>query len=468
MKEITKLITNNILLLLILLLFLFSRLYNISEIPASLYWDEASIGYNAYSVLKTGKDEWGEFLPLHFRAFGEFKLPVYIYSVLLAEIVFGVSQLAVRIPAVIFGLFSVLGLYLLVLTISKNKTISLLSSLLFAVSPWFFIFSRTGYEATAGLAFFIYALYFLLLSQTKKWKIILSVILFILSAYSYNSFRLLTLLFLGPYMIFYGLRVIKKKDKNGGLLLLLSAGLLFLSFVPIYKLYLRDAGLGRLQTVGITDNGKSVSLNIISNYLANYSLSFLFSKGDSNPRSQIPGSPQLFPIDAVFILLGLIYIFKNKDRKHLFILIALVLAPIPAAITKEAPHALRSILMAPIFAVVAAMGIYSLLGYVKKYRKLALAVIVFIYLDFFGSYFYQFITRYNGLSSSDWQYPYKEIFANQKSGTVTDEYGQPYIFALFYTKTDPKVFLETKQLNPVADWGFSTVKSFGEFQFIKP
>ena len=123
--------------------------------------------------------------------------------------------------------------------------------------------------------------------------------------------------------------------------------------------------------------------------------------------------------------------------------------------------------MAPILATVAAMGIYSLLGYVKKYGKLALVVIVFIYLDFFGSYFYQFISRYNDLSSGDWQYPYKEIFTNQKSGAVTDEYGQPYIFALFYTKTDPKVFLETKQLNPVADWGFSTVKSFGEFQFIK-
>ena len=467
MGKLANLIKNNVLLLFILLLFLFSRLYNISEIPASLYWDEASIGYNAYSVLKTGKDEWGEFLPLHFRAFGEFKLPVYIYSVLLAEIVFGVSQLAVRIPAVVFGLFSVLGLYLLVIKITKNKTISLLSSLLFSVSPWFFIFSRTGYEATAGLAFFIYAIYFLLLSQKKRWKIILSVTLFILSAYSYNSFRLLTLLFLGPYMIIFGLKAIKKKDKNGVLLLLLSVVLLLLSIVPIYKLYLRDAGLGRLQTVGI-------SKNILTNYLANYSLSFLFSKGDPNPRSQIPGSPQLFPIDAVFILLGLVYIFKNKDRKYLFILIALVLAPIPAAITKEAPHALRSILMAPILATVAAMGIYFLLGYVKKYGKLALVVIVFIYLDFFGSYFYQFISRYNDLSSGDWQYPYKLIFQKYADTFdqynqvyISDEYAQPYIFALFYGKTDPTYFVNSKQLNPVSDWGFSTVKSFGKFHFIK-
>src|SRR3990167_416318 len=101
----------------IVLLFLGTRLAKISEIPPSLYWDEASIGYNAYSVLQTGKDEWGETLPLHFRAFGEFKLPVYIYSVVIAEMFFGMSALAVRLPAVIYGLFSVLGMYLVVLAL---------------------------------------------------------------------------------------------------------------------------------------------------------------------------------------------------------------------------------------------------------------------------------------------------------------------------------------------------------------
>ena len=128
--------------ILICLLFLGTRLYKIDKIPASVYWDEASIGYNAYSVLQTGRDEWGEFIPLHFRAFGEFKLPVYIYSVVFTESIFGLTPFAVRLPSVIYGLLSVIGLYLVVLKLTNKKLLSLLSSFLFSISPWFFIFFK--------------------------------------------------------------------------------------------------------------------------------------------------------------------------------------------------------------------------------------------------------------------------------------------------------------------------------------
>ena len=89
---------------LIIFIFLLTRLYRISDIPPSLYWDEASIGYNGYSISKTLKDEWGDFLPIHFRAFGEFKLPVYIYSVVPFIKIFGLNALSVRLPAVLFSL----------------------------------------------------------------------------------------------------------------------------------------------------------------------------------------------------------------------------------------------------------------------------------------------------------------------------------------------------------------------------
>src|SRR4051812_3604511 len=95
----------------ILAFFLFTRLYKITEIPGSLYWDEASIGYNAYSILTTGQDEWGVSFPIYFKAFGEYKLPVYIYSTVLSEKIFGVNTLAVRIPAVIYSLGIILLIY---------------------------------------------------------------------------------------------------------------------------------------------------------------------------------------------------------------------------------------------------------------------------------------------------------------------------------------------------------------------
>src|SRR3989338_10757572 len=144
-----------ILFLLILVLFLVTRLYKISEIPASVYWDEASIGYNAYSILKTGKDEWGDFFPLHFRAFGEFKLPVYIYTSAIFVKLFGLNEFSVRISAVLFSLGVVILTYFLAKKLSGSIQIGLWSIFFITISPWFFIFSRTGFEVTAGLMFYL-------------------------------------------------------------------------------------------------------------------------------------------------------------------------------------------------------------------------------------------------------------------------------------------------------------------------
>lgn len=452
-KKLLKLLQTNFVLILICLLFLGTRLFRIDSIPGSVYWDEASIGYNAYSVLTTGRDEWGEFLPLHFRAFGEFKLPVYIYSVVVTEFMFGLTTLAVRLPAVIFGLLTVIGLYFVVMKLTGKKILSLISSFLFVITPWFFIFSRTGYEATAGLSFFIWAIYFLILALEKRWLLVVSTISFLISAYSYNSFRILTPIVLGFFLIHF-------LTKKAYLPVLISIILIAGSLFPIYKLYKQDSGLSRLQTVGSKKN-------IIVNYVINFSPKYLFVSGDTNPRSQIPGNSQLYYLDALFLVLGILYVQKSKNPKYFSILFLLLISPIPAAITKENPHALRSILMSPFFSVISALGIYYLSELFVKQKQLILTVAVVLYALSFEGYMYKFGTNYNGLSRSAWQYEYKQIFENQKAGCVSDQYAQPYIFALFYNKVDPKEFIATRQLNPVSDWGFSTVASFNNYIFPK-
>lgn len=155
-----RLVNNKVLFTFLILLFLLTRLYGLISVPSSVYWDEASIGYNAYSILKTGKDEWGEFLPLHFRAFGEFKLPVYIYSTIPFVYVFGLNEVSVRLPSVFYSLFSLLIIYFLVKKLTGNNSVSLLSCFLFVILPWNFIFSRTGYEASAGLFSFLFLFLF--------------------------------------------------------------------------------------------------------------------------------------------------------------------------------------------------------------------------------------------------------------------------------------------------------------------
>ncbi len=453
-----------LLLIVILIFFLVTRLYKITEIPSSVYWDEASIGYNAFSIAETGKDEWGKFLPIHFRAFGEFKLPVYIYSVVPFVKIFGLNAFSVRLPSVFFSLGVVILTYLLAKRLSENATVGLFSSFFISISPWFFIFSRTGYEATAGLMFYLLGIYFFLEHRKNIWYILISVLSFILSAYSYNSFRILIPLTL-VILIIYEFKNLRNNFKYLLLPILLSIIILILSIVPIYRLYKYDAGASRLLTVS------AASSSFIKNYLSHFSLNFLIVHGDKNLRSQQAGFGQLYLPDLILLPLGILYLIKSKSKYKLLSIILLILGPIPAAITKESPHALRAISVVPFISIISATGVTALGVWIKKVRIINI-VIVIMFLGFFTNYFFNFLNIYPSQSAKDWQYDYEKIFRDPKLFMVTkdkilisDKQGQPYIFALFYLKYDPEKFRAEVVRNSIDKWGFSTVKSFGKFEF---
>lgn len=462
----SRLLQPKILFVLICIFFLFTRLYKITEIPPSVYWDEASIGYNAYSISQTGRDEWGKFLPIHFRAFGEFKLPVYIYAVVPFVKIFGLNAFSVRLPAVLFSLGVVVLTYFLTKKLSENTTAGLLSSLFITLSPWFFIFSRTGYEATAGLMFYLLAIYFFLKFDRNAWYLFFSVVSLILSAYSYNSFRIITPMTI-LILIINSIKYLKNTLRNSILPLLLSAIFLAVSIIPIYRLYVYDAGTVRLQTIGAT------SATVLKNYFSHFSLDFLFLHGDKNLRSQQFGFGQLYLLDPALLLLGLLYIIRSKSKYSLLPLVLLLLGPIPAAITKESPHALRSISMIPFIAIICAIGVSSIRRFTQRRFLINLAIVV-IFLAFFLNYFLKFLSVYSVQSSEHWQYGYKKIFTDFQTDfskydkvIVSDEYAQPYIFALFYGKIDPNNFRQKIVRNSIDQWGFSAVKSFDKFLFSK-
>ncbi len=460
----------------IILLFLATRLYKINSVPGSVYWDEASIGYNAYSITTDLKDEWGETLPLHFRAFGEFKLPVYVYSVAILTKLFGVNEFTLRLPAVLYGLGTVIAVYFLVTKITKKENMGLLSSFLLTISPWLFIFSRTGYEAMAGLFFFLGFVYYLLFISESKWNPFLASVFAILSFYSYNSFRILIPIFFGIWLLKTYL-FDKEKIKRpifGAFAIIIFA----VCLIPVVKLYRFDAGAARLTTVGIRDPRV-----FIANYFSHFSYDFLYKEGDVNDRSQVPSWGQSFFVGLPFFLAGIVMLLRSKDKqslplhgKYSWVLITfLLIGAIPAALTRESPHALRSILLAPTFSIISSLGIIRLLERyeIKKYSKFFLVSLVVTYLWFFGRYFMDFINNYNLKTSESWQLPYKILFESIKESgnkdkiVVSDEFAQPYIFALYYLKYSPQEFRNTVKYNAPDKWGFSTVESFGNFQFKK-
>jgi 4-amino-4-deoxy-L-arabinose transferase-like glycosyltransferase len=478
-------------LILLCLFFLTTRLFQIHQNPPSLYWDEASIGYNAYSILTTGHDEWGKAFPIHFRAFGEFKLPVYIYSASITEAFFGLTPLGIRLPAVLYSLGSLIVIYLIVKFVTKRKLAGLLAAFSFSIMPWTFIFSRTGYEASAGIFFFLLAVYLFLLSQTKKRFLLLAVFSLIFSIYSYNSFRLLsglTLLMALGYSLWTNL------TKKTLLICLVSLIIFAISTIPILRLLLYDNGFGRVEGFSLFPNVQQVYdlqgnahyqiiydrmqetnwwsnvAKILKNYLTHFSLNFLIVNGDPNPRNQVPGMGQIYFADIIFVILGFWLLLKTRKYYFGIFLFLLIIAPIPASLFKEAPHALRAVLMGPILAILSGLGLFWIS---RKHGKL-LYFFLGIYLALFGYYFYIFSTSYSPQISQDWQYGYYQIYAQYSQQfreydkvLISDHDAQPYIFSLVYLKIDPKEFQKTVQRNPPGNWGFSTVSSYNNLQFGK-
>ena len=157
-------------LVIIFVLAAFLRLYKLGAVPPALYWDEASLGYNAYSILKTGFDEHHNFMPLtNFAAYGDYKPPLYIYATVPSIAVFGLNEFAVRFPSAFFGFLTVVLVYFLTkklflngpfLKIKKVEIdVPIIATFLLAISPWHLQFSKAAFEANLGLFFSTLGIY---------------------------------------------------------------------------------------------------------------------------------------------------------------------------------------------------------------------------------------------------------------------------------------------------------------------
>ena len=181
-------LNHKILLLLVLVLTVLLRFYNISSNPPSLYWEEAALGYDAYSILRTGKDFHGSPWPLvAFESFGDYKPSMYFYATVPFVSLFKLTPLAVRFPSALFGSLTVLLIFLLTKEFFKKPTIPLLSALFLSLSPWHLQLSRVGFEANLGLFFVALGAWLFKKGLKKPILMIISVISLALSMYTYHS-----------------------------------------------------------------------------------------------------------------------------------------------------------------------------------------------------------------------------------------------------------------------------------------
>ncbi len=475
----------------IILLGVFLRLYQINSNPKAIYGDGLTAVYDAYSILKTGHDQKGEFLPLVF-SLGGGRPGGYVYATIPFVALLDPTALAANMVSILSGI----GIILLLFLLGKHffsTEVGLSISAIAAFNPWELSLSRGPFESHFALFLTLLGLYALILGFRKKYWLIVFGLAFGLASQTYSTYRLTI-----PLLTVFLLVWVKKADLLNYTkkpLFIISLLIIFASTLLGIYLTLSRGNQDRFGTINIfkdTVLGLSISQKLNSersldslppsiskifhtkqieltgilgeNYLGNFLPGFLFLHGDGQVRHNPAELGEFYFVDALFLLLGLIYLYKFK--RHLLILLMgwILIAPLATSLV-GGPHALRSSLLLPPLLIIMGLGLWQIWSLRKKtpYRLvlILLATVFFFQFIFFVDRLYFVAPQKN---SASWSYPAKEAsllalqniqkfdFVILSNDIDNMEFAYPV-----YAKLDPNLVIEQNK----------TQTKIGEFSFFR-
>ncbi len=483
------------------------RLYQLGHVPISPNWDEVAFGYNAFSILGTGRDEYGKFLPVVLESYNDYKPALYVYLVAPFVSLFGLNVLAVRLPAALLGILAVLVAYFFAKELFKRKDIALLSALLLAITPMHIQFSRTAFESNIGAMVNVLIALFFIKSLKRPWLLAVSASLSALNIYLYQSEKVFTPLLLLTLVLLYRKeffalpkRVIAASMSIGLVLILPMAWYMLTTPESLSRVKgtssfsntqeLLETSTQRLHedkqnnnVMGyIFENRRVVyAKSVISSYLMHFDPDWMFIKGDFKGQRHPPKMGNMFLATIPFLLIGIYsLIFGKYDRRvKKLLFVWLLFVPIPASITYDVPNTIRVLNFLPILQIIEAIGlITAFLWLYKKFQNRlirvgAVSIIIGAYFFNFAYYLNQYFVQYNYFSSQDWQYGYQQAVA--KVQELEQNYDkvivynqepleQSYMFFLFYLKFPPKEYHKYLEHNPSGQ--FDATHKFGKYEFI--
>lgn len=492
--------------LVILVVAAFLRFWQLGTVPPSPSLDEVSLGYNAFSLLKTGADEYGNRFPLLLRAYDDWRPALYVYTVIPFVWLLGLTTVAVRLPSVLVSIGTVFATFAIgnLLFPSKKYSISIrnytfgagfFASLLLAISPWHIYISRLGHEVNLGLTFVVLGMYFVFRSvsaEKDRHHVIPGVVFLVLSMYSYQSQKIVVPVLVAG-VVFLFVQFFKKHTmllvKAGITVLVLCIPLIVISvqpdslirlrgtsaFTPENPLYKEDLmQFTRAKEAGnvlgqVFYNRRITPAKIFfMNYVSHANPVWLMS-GGAKENHKVPYTGLMYPWEALVVGMGVWMLFSRMKDKRVIGILALWLlsAPLPAAITTQAPHAMRIFTAIPVIQLLGGLGIIAV-GTLKKPLLIALPFLIVLSVAGFGfNYFYVF-PRTHSLSFqyslaraleflSERQDRYNTVVVSNQGALF-----QSYMFYLFYSRFDP---VRYQELGGTISGGFDKEHTIGTIQF---
>ena len=483
----------------ILLLAAALRLPGLETVPPPLNQDEASRGYDAWSLWTTGRDRHGQAWPLFLESFGpgDFTAALSTYCTIPFVAVLGPTPLAMRLPAAVLGLATVAWVFLW-LRREIGDLAALTAAGALACDPWHVALTRTAHESAFAPALLAAALWAAarggLLPRWKGstspnprtppsagWSIAAGLLLG-LHAWVYPATRLFTPIFCGAAAAFFGghWRMLLKEASGRRRFLALVFGL-SLGLAPLLvtaathpeRLAARAAAT---LVTHRTDGSLAAATAVARNWVANLNPLYWFYECDEMSGATIPRVGLHLPVLAPLFVLGLWQVLAScRARSWSRLLLAwLLLFPVPAAICGDwNPHPLRSVggmLLFPVFCGLGATWIAERWPRPGRRSVLTAAILAGVNLAHFARTYYfefPFLCRpgyqnalYEAAAFLAREHPEAEQIL------VTNYSNQPYIYALLLERIPPAALQAEPPVIVGGRLGFHQVLKAGRYLFV--
>lgn len=476
-------------LILVLLIAIFGALlyfYKLESIPPGLYVDEALSGYNAYSILETGRDEYGKSFPILFRFFGSYSPPLYTYLSVIPVKIFGLNVFATRFISALTAVLGIVLIYVFLkkFNVIKNSSVTpIIGALLFCISPWNVLFARTGYEIYLGFILFLMGVLFIWLGFIRRYFLILGLGVLSLSTYGAHAERYIVPLFILGLVIFFRNKL-NYKFFGLGVITALIIQLPHLIILNTPAFFTKND----LFLSGILNNTTSKlsaffppTLSFLLSFIwtitakifTYFSPASLFLYPDDDLQRSLPELSIFYPWMLIPYFLGWFVLVKNfKSLEGRFLILLLAVTVLPAALTKDAFSTQRALpLLLPLILIIS-LGMDKIISFFNLRVWLPLIVIILLIslTDLWRSYFV-FLPNER---AQIWGYGFKElthfIEVNSKEKFIIDQsrIKPAYIELAFYLKYPPGKFQQTVDQTIKEDYysntEFSTHYNFGNIE----